>query len=164
MNARGAMICLGLLAGTVGFIGGCNSSKSSATATVSKPLWDRLGGEPAVTAVVDDFVGRAAGDTKVNFFRKNVAGYPEWKPSGEQVATLKRRLVEFISVASGGPLKYSGKDMKTSHAGMKVSKAEFDAIAADLSASLDKFKVPAKEKGELMAAVAGTAKDIIEIN
>ncbi|MFN0011350.1 MAG: group I truncated hemoglobin [Phycisphaerales bacterium] len=160
-NLSASIVCLGLLAGCVALVGGCEKNKATTTAT--KPLWDRLGGEPAVTAVVDKFVGRTAGNPKVNFFRKGVAGYPEWKPSDAQVATLKRRLVEFISVASGGPLKYSGKDMKSAHAGMKISTAEFNAIAADLSATLDEFKVPAKEKGELMAAVAGTAKDMVEI-
>jgi hemoglobin len=124
-----------------------------------KSLWDRLGGEPAVRAVVDDFVGRATKDDKVNFFRH---GHPnEWKPNDTQVATFKQRLVEFISMASGGPLKYKGRDMATVHKGMEISSAEFDALAADLAASLDHFKVPAKEKGELLAAIAGTKKDII---
>ena len=124
-----------------------------------KTLWDRLGGEPAVRLVVDDFVGRAVKDDKVNFFRK---GKPnEWKPNDQQVATFKQRLVEFISMASGGPLKYKGRDMATSHTGMQITSAEFDALAADLAASLDKYKVPAKEKNELLTAVAGTKKDII---
>jgi hemoglobin len=122
-------------------------------------LWDRLGGEPAVTAVVDDFVGRAAPDPKVNFTRK---GHPnEWDPSPANVAKLKRRLVEFISMAAGGPLKYTGRDMTTAHTGMNITSAEFDALAGHLSASLDKFKVPAKEKGELMAAVGGTKNQMV---
>jgi hemoglobin len=124
-----------------------------------KSLWDRLGGEPAVRAVVDDFVGRAVKDDKVNFFRKGTA--KDWKPTDAQVATFKQRLVEFISMASGGPLKYKGRDMATAHEGMMITSAEFDALAADLAASLDHFKVPAKEKGELLAAVGGTKKDIV---
>lgn len=160
-NLSLSILCVGLLAGSVVVVGGCE--KNTATTQAIRPLWDRLGGEPAVTAVVDKFVGRAAGNPNVNFFRKSVAGYPEWKPSDAQVATLKRRIVEFISVNSGGPLRYTGKDMKSVHAGMKISTAEFNAIAGDLSATLDDFKVPAKEKGELMAAVAGTAKDMVEV-
>ena len=124
-----------------------------------KPLWDRLGGEPAVRAVVDDFVGRAVKDDKVNFFRH---GHPnEWKPNDQQVATFKQRLVEFISMASGGPLKYKGRDMETAHKGMEITGAEFDALAADLAASLDHFKVPAKEKNELLTAVGGTKSQIV---
>ena len=134
-------------------------SGSTAMDKSGKTLWDRLGGEPAVRLVVDDFVGRAAKNDKVNFFRK---GKPnEWKPNDAQVATFKQRLVEFISMASGGPMKYKGRDMATAHTGMQITSAEFDALAADLAASLDKYKVPAKEKNELLTAVAGTKKDII---
>lgn len=157
--------CLALI-GAAGTLTGCKGGEKteSAATPAKKALWDRLGGEPAVTAVVDDFVARAAGDdANVNFFRKNVAGYPEWKPTDAQVATLKRRLVEFISAASGGPLKYTGKDMKSAHAGMKITQAQFNALAGHLAASLDKFKVPAQEKGELLGAVAGTAPQMVEI-
>lgn len=120
-----------------------------------KSLYDRLGGETAITAVIDDFVGRAAGDPKVNFFR-------DGKFKGIDVPNLKKHLVQFVSMATGGPSKYEGRDMKTAHAGMKITNAEFGAIAADLSATLDKFKVPAKEKNELMTIVGGTKGAIVE--
>jgi hemoglobin len=121
-----------------------------------KSLYERLGGEPAITAVVADFVGRAAADPKVNFFR-------DGKYKGIDVPRLKRLLVEFIGKATGGPQKYTGRDMKQAHTGMKITDAEFDALAADLAASLDKFKVPAKEKKELLTIVGTTRKDIVEV-
>jgi len=121
-----------------------------------KSLYERLGGEPAITAVVEDFVGRAAANPKVNFFR-------DGKYKGTDVPRLKRLLVEFIGSATGGPQKYTGRDMKQVHKGMKITNAEFDAIAADLAASLDKFKVPAKEKNELLTIVGTTRKDIVEV-
>ena len=121
-----------------------------------KSLYDRLGGEPAITSVVEDFVGRAAGNPKVNFFR-------DGKFKGIDVARLKRQLVAFIGQATGGPQKYTGRDMKQAHKGMKITNAEFDALAADLAASLDKFKVPAKEKKELLTVVGTTQKDIVEV-
>jgi len=121
-----------------------------------KSLYERLGGEPAITAVVEDFVGRAAADPKVNFFR-------DGKFKGLDVARLKRLLVAFISQATGGPQKYTGRDMKETHKGMKIDHWEFEALSADLAASLDKFKVPAKEKKELLAIVGTTRKDIVEV-
>jgi len=127
----------------------------------TKSLYERLGGEPALTAVVDDFVGRAAGDPAVNFTRKGTA--MEWNPTPENVAKLKKRLVQFIGMATGGPQKYEGKAMKPLHAGMKITSAEFDALAKDLIASLDKFKVPQREKDELIAVVASTKGDIVEM-
>lgn len=123
-------------------------------------LYDRLGGEAAIKAVVDDFVGRAAGNPKVNFTRK---GIKEWEASPANVAQLKVRLVQLIGAVTGGPQKYEGKDMKSLHAGMKITSAEFGAIAGDLKATLDKFKVPAKEQAELMKIVGSTAADIVEV-
>jgi hemoglobin len=139
-------------------IAGCMNSNSSTMS--SKTLYDRLGGEPAITKVVDDFVGMAASDPKVNFARK---GTPmEWNASAENVAMLKKHLVQFIATAAGGPQKYEGRDMKSAHKGMGISDVEFTAIAADLVAALDKNGVPQKEKDELMAVVATTKNDIVE--
>lgn len=123
-------------------------------------LYDRLGGEAAIKAVVDDFVGRAAGNPKVNFTRK---GIKEWEASEANVAKLKTNLVNLIGALTGGPQKYTGKDMKSLHAGMKITTAEFGALAGDLKATLDKFKVPAKEQAELMKIVGSTQGDIVEV-
>ncbi|MBY0453100.1 MAG: group 1 truncated hemoglobin, partial [Bdellovibrionaceae bacterium] len=128
---------------------------AKAAAPVDKnSLFARLGGTPAVTAVVDSFVNTAAADKRVNFFR-------DGKFKNLNVPHLKEQLVKFISMATGGPKAYNGLDMKTAHEGMKIKSSEFDAIAEDLSLTLDKFKVPAKEKGELMAIAASTKKDIV---
>ena len=124
-------------------------------------LYTRLGGEPAIKAVVDDFVGRAASNPKVNFTR---AGTPvEWKATDENVAKLKKHLVQMVCAVSGGPQKYEGRDMKSSHAGMKITNAEFDAIAGDLIATLKKFNVPQAEIDELVGIVATTRSDIVEV-
>ena len=125
---------------------------------VKKPLWDRLGGEKAVKAVVHDFVVLAAGDEKVNFFRDG-----KFKLDSKGVEHLEALLVELISATTGGPLKYTGRDLKKSHAGMKITDAEFDALAGDLIAVLKKYKVPQTEMDELVGIIAGTRKDIVEV-
>src|SRR5205823_3339376 len=86
----------------------------------AKSLWDRLGGEPAVKAVVHDFVGRAATDPKVDFFRGG-----KYTLDAAGVANLEKLLVEFISSATGGPLKYTGRPMKPLHKGMGITEAQF---------------------------------------
>ena len=129
-------------------------------AAADKPLFERLGGHKAVVAVIDDFVGRAAKDEKVNFFRKGTGH--EWKPSPAEVDRLKVLLVQFVEKNTGGPQVYEGRDMVTTHTGMKISNAEFDALAGDLKATLDQFKVPAKEQGELLAIVGSTRGDIVD--
>ena len=126
----------------------------------TKSLYDRLGGEAAITAVVADFVGRAASDPAVNFVRKGTAR--EWNPSPENVAKLKKHLTQFLCSVTGGPQVYEGRDMVTVHKGMEISDAEFNAIAADLQASLMAFNVPQKEQDELMAIAATTRGQIVE--
>ena len=124
-------------------------------------LYERLGGEPAITAVVDDFVGRAASDPAVNFTRQGTG--KEWDATAENVAMLKKHLTQFICAATGGSQVYEGRDMKTVHEGMKITESEFGAIAADLKASLTSFNVPEKEQDELIAIVATTQGSIVEV-
>ena len=126
----------------------------------TKSLYERLGGEAAITAVVDDFVGRAASDPAVNFTRQGTAR--PWDATPENVATLKKHLMQFLCMATGGPQTYEGRDMVTVHAGMAITDAEFNAIAADLAASLAAFNVPKKETDELMAIAASTRSQIVE--
>lgn len=130
------------------------------TATPTNSLYERMGGEAGIKAVVDDFVARAAANPAVNFTRKGTANV--WDPTPANVARLKQGLVDFIGQAAGGPLKYTGPDMKAVHKGMMITEAEFDALAVDLQASLVKLKVGAAEQAELMKAVAATRGDIVE--
>ncbi len=124
-----------------------------------RSLYERLGGEAAIAAVVDEFVGRAAGDPKVNFTRQGTS--MAWEASAKNVARLKSLLVQFIGMATGGPQKYQGRGMKEVHAGMRITDAEFDALAGDLQASLVHFKVPWAEQEELLAIVGTTRGEIV---
>ena len=137
------------------------TKKTKAEKEPTKPLYDRLGGETAIRAVVDDFVARAAADEKVNFARRGVAGH-EWQSTPENVQKLKDRLVQFLCVATGGPQKYEGQDMRTVHRGMQITDSQFDAAAGDLKASLDAHKVAPREQKELLDIVAATRGVIVE--
>ena len=117
----------------------------------AKSLYDRLGGEPAVSAVVDDFAGRVLADTRINA-----------KFAKTDAARLVANLKSFICSATGGPCKYTGLTMKQSHHHMGVTQGEFGALVEDLVATLDKFKVPDKEKGELLGALGPLGPDIVE--
>jgi hemoglobin len=118
--------------------------------TPQKSLYERLGGKDAITAVVDDFVGNVAADKRINgFFAK------------ANIPNLKRNLVDQICQATGGPCTYTGKDMKTAHKGMGITDADFNALVEDLKKSLDKFKVPDKEQGELLGALASLKPQIV---
>lgn len=121
-----------------------------ASKPAGKSLYERLGGKPAIQAVVDDFIGNVAGDPRINGFFANT-----------HIPRLNGMLVSQICEASGGPCKYTGRDMKTAHAGMGVTEAHFNALVEDLVKSLDKFNVPEKEKGELLTALAAMRGDIV---
>lgn len=116
-----------------------------------KPLYDRLGGKGAITAVVDTFVGNVGGDARIN-------GYF----ASTDLAKLKVHLVNQICEASGGPCTYSGRTMKQTHAGMGVTDAAFGALVEDLVAALDHHKVGKAEKDELLGALGPMKRDIVE--
>ena len=115
-----------------------------------KSLYERLGGKDAITAVVDDFVANVAADKRINGFFARA-----------DVPRLKRNLVDQICQATGGPCTYTGKDMKTAHKGMGITDADFNALVEDLQKSLNKFKVPDKEQGELLGALASLKPQIV---
>jgi hemoglobin len=120
-----------------------------------KTLYSRLGGKKAITAVVDEFVNNCAGDTRINKFFADTAKDPK------RLAKFKKNLVNQICQASGGPCKYTGKDMKTAHKGMGITDADFNALVEDLVKALDKFHVGATEKNELLGALGGMKGDIV---
>ena len=146
MNRRCATILFGVI-WVVGIAGGAWAK--------DKSLYERLGGKKAITAVVDEFVGRVAADKRINNYFMAAASDPK------RLAMFKMKLVDQICEASGGPCKYKGKDMKTAHAGMGITSADFDALVEDLVGALDKFKVGATEKQELLGALGPMKKDIV---
>ena len=131
--------------------GSATRTDTAAAASKTGSLYDRLGGKPAIEAVVDNFLGRVAADERIN------AGF-----AGSNVPKLRQRLVEQICQASGGPCTYSGRDMKTVHAGMNVTGAQFDALVGHLVEALDTFKVGEKEKSELLGVLSPMRGDIVE--
>jgi len=130
----------------------------AAADSTPKSIYERIGGEAAIRGVVDDFVPAAAADPKVNFTRDG-----RWQASDAAVSHLKSMLVEFLSSALGGPQKYSGRDMKSTHQGLRITQGEFDALAGHLKATLEKHKVPSAEVNAILKIAASTANDIVEI-
>ncbi|MGH2633497.1 MAG: group I truncated hemoglobin [Tepidiformaceae bacterium] len=128
--------------------GATSGATSGAAATAS--LYTRLGGAPAIQAVIDDFLVNVGADTKINHFF-----------AGVDLKRLDMLLVQFVEHATGGAEQYTGRDMKTTHAGMKITMDDFNALVADLVKSLDKFKVPAAEKNELLGLLAPLSTDIV---
>lgn len=137
---------------------------------VKKPLFERLGGEKGVQAIVDDFVKRAIADPRVNWERKGITRggisikrnkSVEWQATDANVEQMKKHIVQFISLSTGGPTHYDGKDMKGTHAGMHITNAEFDAAVGDLKASMDNLSLGTEEQKELLSIVESTRTQIV---
>lgn len=141
-----AILMLGALAVTAA------AQDSMGGQMMQKSLYDRLGGIEAIKAVVNDFAGRVLADARVN--KKFAKSDP---------ARLVLHLQEQVCAATGGPCEYTGKDMKSTHKNMKVTEGEFKALVEDLVATLDKFNVPEKEKGELLGILGGLHDQIVEV-
>lgn len=126
------------------------SSQQNSTAS----LYKRLGGYDALAAVTDDFLARLTGDAQ---FARFFSGH-----STDSLKRIRQRIVEQLCAATGGPCVYTGREMKTSHAGLAISEKDWEVSVKHLVATLDKFKVPSKEKDEVLGAISALKKDIIE--
>ncbi len=126
---------------------------SVAALAQERSLYERLGGQAAISAVVDEFAGNVLKDERIN---KKFA-----KSDANRLVT---NLKAFVCKATGGPCEYTGRDMKTAHKRMGVTEGEFNALVEDLVKALDKFKVPDKEKNELLGALGGMKAEIVEVN
>src|SRR5436305_2662110 len=101
----------------------------AAQATNKLSLFQRLGGEAGISNLVSDFTQRAMDDPRVNWTRQGVTrgglfhkGQSEtWKPTPQNVDLLKKHMIEFLALATGGPANYTGKQIETAHAGMNIS-------------------------------------------
>lgn len=133
-------------------VGGASVQKANAEMS----LYERLGGQPAIEAVANGLVDRILVDNRVNKWFTHAAA------SKENTRSYKAQLATFLCVGVGGPCKYTGPDMVAAHKGRAVTSDAFDAVAQDLVAQLDQLKVPAKEKGEVMAIVGSLKPSIVQ--
>lgn len=134
-----------------------------------KSLFERLGGEPGVVTIVEDWVNRMVADPRVNFTRKGVTkgGFSihrndsvEWQNVPENGTKLKKHFAQFLTLSTGGPAKYDGKEMRATHADMHIANDEFDAAMGDLKSSLDNLGIPTTEQKELLAIVESTRPQV----
>lgn len=119
-----------------------------------KTLYERLGGYDAISAVVNNLLPRLQGDTLLGRF---------WQNRGtDGINREKQLLVDFLCNASGGPMLYTGREMKHSHAGMQISENDWSTFEKHLNDTLDAFNLPKPERSEVLAFIESTKIDIIE--
>lgn len=126
-----------------------------APTSTKQSLYERLGGEIGIASVVDDFIKAMANDPRIK--QEHRKHFQEG-----DVAALKKKLVDQIGEATGGPQKYTGKSMKEAHQGLQITNADFEVTVEDLIKALDANKVNTKDKDELLGMLAKMRDDVVE--
>jgi len=119
-----------------------------------KTLYARLGGYDAIAAVADNLLPRLMSDKRLGRFWTNRAE--------DSIRREKQLLINFLCYSSGGPMLYTGRDMKTSHKGMGVNEDDWTVFLGHVNATLDEFKVPAPEKAAVIGFVQSLKADVVE--
>ena len=117
-------------------------------------LYTRLGGYDAIAAVTDALLARLLTDPQLGGF---------WKGHGEDRLRRDRQLVvNYMCTAAGGPVFYTGRDMKTSHKGLGIRTSDWEVFMQHATAVLEHFAVPATERDEVLAFLTGLQDDVVE--
>jgi hemoglobin len=120
----------------------------------AKSLYARLGGYDAIAAVADNLLPRLSGDAVLGRF---------WSHRGaDGVAREKQLLIDFLANRSGGPLLYTGRDMKTSHLGMRITEQDWAIFRGHLDATLDCFNLPDRERNDVLAFIESHRLEILD--
>ncbi|HUP09793.1 MAG TPA: group 1 truncated hemoglobin [Caldimonas sp.] len=134
---------------------GCAASPSDAPSTPAaddqRSLYERVGGRAAIAAVVDDAIVNLAADPRINARFGNAS-----------IPRLQKNLVDLLCLRTGGPCTYTGANMSVAHEGMHIRSDEFDALIEDIGKSLDKFRVPPRERAEVLAILRQMKGSVID--
>ncbi|MCP5229807.1 group 1 truncated hemoglobin [Accumulibacter sp.] len=117
-------------------------------------LYERLGGYDGITGFVDDLLPRLRADEQLGRF---------WQNRGDDgIAREKQLLIDYLSANAGGALYYTGRDMKLSHKGMKISESDWSIFLDHAAATITALHVPTPESDEVVAFVLSLKDDIVE--
>lgn len=121
-----------------------------ATVQADDSVYKAFGGQKGLTALVEDFMSIVLSDARINHTFTEAS-----------IPRVKLMLVEQFCELTGGPCKYSGKDMRSSHATLNVTRAQFNALAEDLQIAMERANVPFREQNKLLAKLAPMQRDIV---
>jgi hemoglobin len=121
------------------------------TTHAQQSLYDAIGGEAALKAVVDELVLIMESDDRINFTFAET-----------DMPKFKRLLFEQLCNLSGGPCQYTGRSMRESHDKLKITNAQFNALAEDLYLAFDRVGVPYRVQNKMMAMLAPMQRDIVK--
>jgi hemoglobin len=119
-----------------------------------KSLYERLGGYDGITAFANDLLPCLQADSQLGRF---------WQNRGDDgIAREKQLLIDYLCASAGGPMYYTGRDMKTSHRGMKISESDWAIFLQHAGATMETLQLPKQECNEIVAFVLSLKADIVE--
>ncbi|MGH8546318.1 MAG: group I truncated hemoglobin [Gammaproteobacteria bacterium] len=137
---------------------GCESEKPAVTEApkpaaapaAPRPLFERLGGQEGLTAIVEGLISNIGADPRTRLHFTNI-----------NIGRFKTKMVEYLCKQTGGPCKYTGGQIRTMHAPLQLGNADFDAFMEDLTKSLDNEKVAQADKDELLGILGKLRPDVV---
>ena len=118
-------------------------------------LYERLGGYEGIVAFTNDLLPRMQADPQLGRF---------WQNRGDDgIAREHQLLIDYLCAKSGGPMYYTGRDMKLTHVGMKISERDWEIFLEHAGATMKALDVPKQECDEVGAFVASLKSDIVEV-
>ncbi|PCI49631.1 MAG: group 1 truncated hemoglobin [Moraxellaceae bacterium] len=119
-----------------------------------KSLYERLGGYDGISEFANNLLPRLQADDQLGRF---------WKNRGEDgIDREKQLLIDFLCANAGGPVYYTGRDMKLSHKGMEISESDWEVFFGHAGATMETLAVPQQECDDIVAFVSGLKEDIVE--
>ncbi len=117
-------------------------------------LYERLGGYDGITAFVNDLLPRLEADPQLGRF---------WQNRGDDgIAREKQLLIDYLCANAGGPVYYTGRDMKLCHKGMKISESDWEIFFGHAGATMQALQVPQQECDDVVTFVSSLKEDIVE--
>jgi hemoglobin len=123
-------------------------------ATAAPTLYQRLGGYDVIAAFTDQWLGRVLGDPLLAPYFRGM--------SNDTKGKARQLIVDFIAASTGGPTLYTGRDMKTLHEGLGISREEYDALLQHATTTLDAVGVGKREKDEVLRWMTSLEGDMVE--
>ncbi|MCZ6564887.1 MAG: group 1 truncated hemoglobin [Gammaproteobacteria bacterium] len=120
-----------------------------------KTLFERLGGYGGISKFVSELLPRLQTDSDLGRF---------WENRGtDGIAREKQLLIDYLCSVTGGPMYYTGRDMKTSHSGMKISENDWSVFLEHAGATMESLMIPKQECDEVVNFVLSLKDDIVEL-
>jgi hemoglobin len=123
-------------------------------ATAAPTLYQRLGGYDVIAAFTDQWLGLVLGDPALAPYFRGM--------SNDTKGKARQLIVDFIAASTGGPTIYTGRDMKTLHEGLDISREEYDALLQHAKTTLDAVGVGNQEKDDVLRWMTSLKGEMVE--